>query len=314
MLVGRRRKIAIVAAILIAGTGIALLFRHEERRDTASNSVDTPSAAPVRSAPASQPAGQDTSAKFAGHIEPAAGLSNNVLETTAATTISPYKSPLEPTGSIPVAEPAGREPSARFAADTVESPLKWQSVRRPAPAMSESDIEREPRNVPGPDARSPERRHRIVDGDTLAALAHRYLGGEERQLDLLAYNRDILTNPELLPIGKELRIPPPDFIRPAAASHFQGASHAVVSQTAEQSPPAPVSSTVSPPATVARRESELRTYVVQQHDTLALIARRFYGDIRHQGELLTANREQLRSAKDLRPGMKLVVPAAKSGQ
>jgi nucleoid-associated protein YgaU len=117
-----------------------------------------------------------------------------------------------------------------------------------------------------------------------------------------------------LPIGKELRIPPADFVRPAAPSHFQGASQGVVSQTTEQSPPAPVSSKVSPQSTVTRRESELRTYVVQQHDTLALIARRFYGDIRHQGELLTANREQLRSAKDLRPGMMLVVPAAKNKQ
>src|SRR5688572_25278395 len=137
MLVGRRRKIAIVAAILIAGTGIALLFRHEERRDKSSTSVGTPSAAPVRSAPTSQPAGQDASATLAGHIEPAAGLSNNSLETTAEKVVAPYKSPLEPTGSLPSAEPTGREPSARFAADTVESPLKWQSVRRPAPAMSE---------------------------------------------------------------------------------------------------------------------------------------------------------------------------------
>jgi nucleoid-associated protein YgaU len=313
MLVGRRRKIAIVAAILIAGTGIALLFRHEERRDTSSTAVGAPSAAPKGSAAAFQPAGQDASAKLAGHIEPAAGLSNNA-ESTAAKAVAPYKSPLESTGSFPLTEPAGREPSARFAADTVESPLKWQSVRRPAPAMSESDIEREPSNIATPDARSPERRHRIVDGDTLAALAHRYLGSEERQLDLLAYNRDILTNPELLPIGKELRIPPADFVSPPTSTQFPGASHGVLSPTIEQSPPAPVSSNVSPPSNVTRRESEIRTYVVQQHDTLALIARRFYGDIRHQGELLTANRQQLRSAKDLRPGMKLIVPAAKSPQ
>jgi nucleoid-associated protein YgaU len=50
--------------------------------------------------------------------------------------------------------------------------------------------------------------HRVVDGDTLAALAERYLGSADRADDLYQANRDVLQSPRLLPIGAELKIPP----------------------------------------------------------------------------------------------------------
>jgi nucleoid-associated protein YgaU len=50
--------------------------------------------------------------------------------------------------------------------------------------------------------------HRIVDGDSLAELAERYLGSASRAKELFEANRDLLTSPELLPIGAELKIPP----------------------------------------------------------------------------------------------------------
>ena len=52
------------------------------------------------------------------------------------------------------------------------------------------------------------RTHKIVDGDTMATLAERYLGDAERSLELYEVNRDLLPNPEVLPIGLELKIPP----------------------------------------------------------------------------------------------------------
>jgi nucleoid-associated protein YgaU len=57
-----------------------------------------------------------------------------------------------------------------------------------------------------PQAEQP-RRHKIVDGDTLAALAERYLGSAARAGELFQANRDVLLDPQLLPIGVELRIP-----------------------------------------------------------------------------------------------------------
>ncbi|MGD0519316.1 MAG: tail protein X [Thermoguttaceae bacterium] len=49
--------------------------------------------------------------------------------------------------------------------------------------------------------------HKIVDGDTLGDLAARYLGTAARAMEIFAANRDVLADPELLPIGVELKIP-----------------------------------------------------------------------------------------------------------
>jgi len=54
----------------------------------------------------------------------------------------------------------------------------------------------------------PVRKHKIVDGDTLRALAERYLGSPDRWLEIYEVNRELLPSPELLPIGVELKIPP----------------------------------------------------------------------------------------------------------
>jgi nucleoid-associated protein YgaU len=51
------------------------------------------------------------------------------------------------------------------------------------------------------------RRHRIADGDTLSGLAVRYLGSADRYREIYELNREALANPDLLPIGTELKIP-----------------------------------------------------------------------------------------------------------
>ena len=49
--------------------------------------------------------------------------------------------------------------------------------------------------------------HKIVDGDTLGELAAKYLGSAARAMEIFQANRDVLSDPELLPIGVELKIP-----------------------------------------------------------------------------------------------------------
>ncbi len=49
--------------------------------------------------------------------------------------------------------------------------------------------------------------HVVHNGDTLERLAKRYLGSESRALEIFDFNRDVLSNPHLLPIGAELRLP-----------------------------------------------------------------------------------------------------------
>jgi nucleoid-associated protein YgaU len=58
------------------------------------------------------------------------------------------------------------------------------------------------------------RTHRIIDGDTLEGLAQRYLGSAARAGELLNANRNVLADPNLLPIGVELRIPLTDVSSP----------------------------------------------------------------------------------------------------
>ena len=47
----------------------------------------------------------------------------------------------------------------------------------------------------------------VVDGDSLAKLADRYLDDPALGDEIYRLNRDVLADPEVLPIGVELRIP-----------------------------------------------------------------------------------------------------------
>lgn len=51
------------------------------------------------------------------------------------------------------------------------------------------------------------RTHTVVDGDTLDALARRYFGSAARADDIYRANREVLSDPHLLPIGAELKLP-----------------------------------------------------------------------------------------------------------
>lgn len=53
----------------------------------------------------------------------------------------------------------------------------------------------------------PAQRHRISDGDTLEALAERYLGDRDRWPSIWEANDGLLRDPSILPIGLEIRIP-----------------------------------------------------------------------------------------------------------
>ena len=329
MFSGRRKKIAIAAAILIVGTGIALLFRHEEAGTAARPPEKRSPNLPAPTSRAETPRTTTQEPKLAGRIEPLYGDgqsptadvgSRQTPERTAAT-------PATQTGPGPTATrfadewavpemPSSFAASAGGSASRGDSPLKWQTVRRPtadaspAPAAS-APIDRPASEGVGIAPRMADKRHTIVDGDTLAALAHRYLGSQVRQLEIYEYNRDVLASPELLPIGKELRIPPADFVPSAPTRDFESSPLVAVSPIVAHSPP-PSSGRAIEPATSPPKPSQsaTKTYVVQPHDTLALVARKLYGDISRQADLMSANRQQLRSAKDLRPGMTLVVPPA----
>jgi hypothetical protein len=51
------------------------------------------------------------------------------------------------------------------------------------------------------------RSHIVVDGDSLAKLAQRYLDDPQRANEIYELNRQVLSHPDVLPIGAELMIP-----------------------------------------------------------------------------------------------------------
>ena len=70
------------------------------------------------------------------------------------------------------------------------------------PASSESPR----RDVPAFPA-SPPRQHTLRDGDTLESLALRFLGEPGRADEIFQANRDVLSDPNLLPVGTRIVIP-----------------------------------------------------------------------------------------------------------
>jgi nucleoid-associated protein YgaU len=60
-----------------------------------------------------------------------------------------------------------------------------------------------------PPRQRPPREHRIVDGESLSSIARRYFGDERMAGEILACNRDRLSDPALLPIGQTILIPQP---------------------------------------------------------------------------------------------------------
>lgn len=78
--------------------------------------------------------------------------------------------------------------------------------RAPWPDREETLAEESPVRAEAP-GDAPWLTHVVQDGDTLASLAREYLGSSLAALDLFEANRQVLTSPDVLPIGVELRIP-----------------------------------------------------------------------------------------------------------
>lgn len=153
---------------------------------------------------------------------------------------------------------------------------------------------------------APSRTHKIADGDTLYYIAERYLGSGERYMEIFHANRDVMTDPDILVIGRELRIPTGDEAWMPDRSTLQA------EQSSSAAPLAPI-----PPGSLARQQTPAqptanatsgRTFRVRANDTLAEIAREVYGDARRHVDIYQANRDRLRGPEDLREGMVLVIP------
>lgn len=108
--------------------------------------------------------------------------------------------------SIPA---AGVQP-AQFTSDNLGPVVAYSATGGAAATASTSDNQH-PTVAPPPwppvaETDEP-RKHIVIDGDSLAKLAGRYLDDPRRAAEIFELNRGVLRDPNLLPIGAELAIP-----------------------------------------------------------------------------------------------------------
>jgi len=99
-------------------------------------------------------------------------------------------------------------PGTRLDDDWLSS--EWSPGRGGSNTNLSSAVKKAPKpkkdNTPAKTTNQPHR-HRIVDNDTLPKLAQAYFGDRSRYLDIFRANRDVLSDPRLLPVGVEITIP-----------------------------------------------------------------------------------------------------------
>lgn len=81
-----------------------------------------------------------------------------------------------------------------------QAPLEAVDLQAQTPRTARPGVETDPAYRP--------RTYRLRDGDTLEALAERFLGSRERAGEIFAANQPALSRPDLLPVGTSITIPP----------------------------------------------------------------------------------------------------------
>ncbi|MEX2114956.1 MAG: LysM peptidoglycan-binding domain-containing protein, partial [Pirellulales bacterium] len=200
-----------VASVLATGAGAALFFRKDASPATSWQSVLDES--PFR---------ERVERRVADDAQWAKSAAGSRVEAV---------SPDTPGFKLPTAEAAAVRPQAIDATPAFRKTFNpVGAMLEPIQALPEDDDARPPASqgtfrssfAIDPLARTTDIEHRIADGDTLSKLAQQYLGRGDRYLEIYDRNRDVLSNPDLLPIGVVLKIPRTAATPPWNASSDEG--------------------------------------------------------------------------------------------
>jgi nucleoid-associated protein YgaU len=170
--VPRKPKLIAAAAVLAVGLGLAWPWRRSETMPTAVLPMATPSTS-FGSVPPPQA------------ISAPAAAPHSISATTIGVSGTPVPSNLAS---------AGRSPES----STVAEPAALGTDQRALPAVEDAEALA---------ASAQERIYIVQEGDSLERLAQRYLGDEGRAVEIFDLNRQVLENPHILPIGRELKLP-----------------------------------------------------------------------------------------------------------
>jgi nucleoid-associated protein YgaU len=170
--------------------------------------------------------------------------------------------------------------------------------------------------IPAPQVSDVPQTYRVVDGDDLTSIATRFYGHPGAAAMIWDANRAAISDPSLLPIGAELRLPASwaagGSLGPALAGRAIEPPPTTSADVAAGPRTAPVSwlGAGGPSAGVApgRPAVPPRSVRVAPGETLATLAARFYGDASQANRIWEVNRDQLRSPELVVAGMELRLP------
>lgn len=158
----------------------------------------------------------------------------------------------------------------------------------------------------------------VRDGDDLTGIATRFYGHASAATAIWSANRDAVPDPNVLPIGAVLRLPPAWSVFAARGGDGRAIEPQAAGGPVAVAPAATVTAArpvawlsggggaaASPAPPAPQRPAAIR---VAPGETLASLARRFYGDERMAGRIWEANRDRLRSPELVVAGMELRLP------
>lgn len=169
--------------------------------------------------------------------------------------------------------------------------------------------------APPPVSNAPQT-YRVKDGDDLTSIATRFYGHPGAAAMIWEANRGMVTDPSLLPIGAELRLPATWAAGKPLAGGMAGRAIEPPAMTSADVAAGPRAAPISwlgvggPGAGGAPGQPAAppRSVRLAPGETLATLAARFYGDASQANRIWEANRDRLRSPELVVAGMELRLP------
>ncbi len=200
-------RVVVAITVLVAGIACAALFRRDERNPppTAAEHLSEPAGSTVEVGPIKpNHSTQQSTRKQLGD-------SRSPFRYLPGPNINAGGFPAGTHSTVPAPSPTERSEGSELEAARPPSPRATVPIPSMAPKFPGAGDLR-PNRVgdlpPTSASRCDRRTHRVTDGDTLETIAKRYLGSAEHAIAIREANSEVLPDPNVLPIGIELVIPP----------------------------------------------------------------------------------------------------------
>ena len=159
-------------------------------------------ALPFRNAAVNAPSDVHNAAESPGAVTPRNELTLQLTIPTTPVAVPTNQGEREAQSAAAKTMPAPQPQEVRR--DELQAPPSIAAAFQPLAATSPAATEEA---TPTTNTDEPQQRHRIADGDTLEAIAEHYLGNRDQWLSIFEANDGLLTDRNILPIGKEILIP-----------------------------------------------------------------------------------------------------------